>query len=256
MRIALHETGEVGTRTGRILLAERRLEQLGLVGRHPRRGGDSRVEATEDISGYDVYVSDDIDDPVAHAREALAADVSCVLWSDPGETLRGLDDEFAEAGRTLLVGANLASGIARALASHESARSDEILEIMCAWTEPGKPLRRGEAVPFPDPIGPRWGRPYLEDPDGRSFVAPVEGEWAAAMARVTSGSGDGIVSSIVGVADLGPHLEALALASAVLTIGDFPFGVVTPADRPEPYLAAALDAGLDVAAYTLTGETS
>lgn len=250
MRVAIHHVGDVGLRAGRILLGERRLTALGVVGTRPNTRTDPRLEAATDIATYDVLVSDDRDGAVAEAERALAADVSCVLWADGNDDLAALGDEFAARGRTLLVGANLASGIAPCLASHESARTADLLEVRYAWTEPGRPLRRGEPIPFPDPIGACWARDRGVLGISSRFVAPVDGPWAGAMARVTIGTPAGVVSRVVGVADDAAHVEALALAAGAVTVGDHAYGLTVAADRSEAYLAAALEAGLDVASYS------
>lgn len=254
MRIAINQVDDVGLRAGRILLGERRMSSLGVVGRRPSTIVDRRLEAAVDLGAYDVLVTDDVVDPIAQAEAALDAGISCVLWADGTDELAALSDRFVAAGSTLLVGANLAAGIAPCLAAHEQAASTEILDVSIAWTEPGRPLRRGEAIPFPDPVGARWARPLPTDGAVRRYVAPLDGEWAGAMARVTTGTRSGVLSRVVGVADLAPHLEALALAAGVLTIGDYGYGVVHAADRAETFLANALNAGLDVAAYSLHEE--
>ncbi len=251
MRIAIHQVDDVGLRSGRILLGERRLSALGIVGRRPSTVTDARLEPALDLGIYDVLVSDDTADPVAQAEAALEAGISCVLWADPDDQLAALAERYVTAGRTLLLGANLAGGLAPCLAAHETARATEVLDVSIAWTEPGRPLRRGEPIPFPDPVGARWARSRDSDSSVRRYVAPIDGEWAAAMARVTAGTPDGVLARVVGVADLAPHLEALALAAGALTIGEYGYGLAVPADRAEDFLANALDAGLDVAAYSL-----
>lgn len=250
MRIAVEQDSEVAARAAQILLAERDLDTLGLLDRTPRQvAGDGRLVRTDDLDGFALVVSD-TSEPAALLDRALASGTSICLWRDVD--VAEYDDEFADQGCVLLVGANLASGIAPALAAHETARGGTVMDVTIAWTEPGRPLRRGEALPFPDPVGARWGaeRPSTT---GRSFAAPVTGQWAGAMARVTSAHDDGVVTRVVGVADLAPHLEALALAAGALTMaaGDFSPGVATPVAASERYLEAALRAGLDVAAYSV-----
>ena len=251
MRIALHETGEVGTRAGRILLAEARLDLLGLMHRRPGSRSESRVRVVEDLGGCEVLVSDSVGDAERHAEAALDAGISCVLWHDADGLGDRFGDAFRSAGRTLLVGANVACGLAPCLASHEAARSEEVLDVMVAWTEPGRPRRRGEPIVFPEPVGALWARERSDGGDTRRFVAPIDGEWAGAVAKVTAANREAVVSRIVGVADLAPHLEALALAAGALAISEYGYGAARPEDRAEDYLAAALDAGLDVAAYSI-----
>jgi hypothetical protein len=125
------------------------------------------------------------------------------------------------------------------------------MDEMVAWTEPGKPLRRGEAIPFPEPVGSRWGRPRPAD-RWRAFAAPVGGEWAAAMARVTSATEAGVITRIVGVADLATHLEALALAAGTLAVARnaYPSGLQRADAAAVAFLAEALNAGLGVATYS------
>ena len=108
------------------------------------------------------------------------------------------------------------------------------MDVSIAWTEPGTPLRRGEAVPFPDPVGARWAR-RTTVADREVLVAPIVGEWAAAIARVTSATGSGVVTRIVGVADMAPHLEAIALASGAIAAarGNYPLGATVPEDAAE-----------------------
>lgn len=248
MRIALEHTGEVGLRAGRILLAERDLTALGLVDRTPRRN-DPRLIQADDLSSFDVAVTDAAD-PEPLIRRAAEAGTSCVVWQEI--TRADHDAEYGLRATTLLAGANLASGIAPSLVAHETARGGTVMDQMVAWTEPGKPLRRGEAIPFPDPVGSRWAKPR-PSAKWRAFAAPVRGEWAGAMARVTSATGAGVITRIVGVADLAPHLEALALAAGALAVARdaYPSGLQRADTAAEAFLAEALNAGLGVASYSL-----
>ncbi len=177
-------------------------------------------------------------------HRAVGSGVHCVTWVDS-------DAEPYENGITVLTGSSLANGIAPCLASHEVARAGRVDSIQFAWTEPGSPLRSGEGLAFPDPVGGRWGRRV----DSTSFAAPVQGDWAGAMAKVTSSDEEGSTTRIVGVSDLAPHLEGIALAAGALAVGRGaypPGGVRKAADAAEAYLSEALGVGLDVAAYTLT----
>lgn len=249
MRIAIHQTGEVATRAGRILLAEPSLTALGLLERYPTEP-DSKLEHVEVLATYDALASDDSPSPEAQIEAALSAGISCVVWADAGGAVDAYGDAFAAAGSRLLVGCNLGSGIAPSLTAHEIARTETVLDVTTAWTEPGTPRRRGEPVPFPEPVGPRWAEPRHSDFADRAYVAKIGGEWAAAMARVTGATERGVVTRIVGVADLAVHLEALALATGAMVLPLYPAGAHRAADQAEIYLAKALDAGLDVAAHT------
>lgn len=249
MRIAIHAVGEVGRRAGLILLAERDLAALGLYGQQGSRVGDRRTIAIRELAGFDPLATDDR--PAAAALAGIAADdgVSCVVAAD------GVGDDvarrFTGSGLTLLVGANL-SGIAESLAAHEAARTDQVSETTAAWTVPGKPLRKGKAVAFPDPVGARWGEVVSEQGTTIGIRVPIEGEWAGAAATV-HGEVDGeTVQRVVGIADLGLHLDGIALAAGALVVaeGAIPPGVRRPGDHPEVYLSAALRIGLEVAAYS------
>jgi hypothetical protein len=252
MRIVVDHQSEVAIRAGRILLGERSLEALGVLGKEPGRG-DERLVRVDDLADFDVIVTDSVDDIPVIVESALEARIGCVLWADGEEAAEAYGERFVEELQTLLVGANLGSGIAPSLAAHERARSAEILDVTVAWTEPGRPLRRGEPIPFPDPVGPRWARERSHVGKQRTFVAPVADNWAAALAKVTGSSGDGVHTRLVGVSDLALHLEALAVAAGAVAVaqGVYTPGAHRPADAAEDYLARALAAGLEVAAYVL-----
>ena len=249
MRIAIHSVGEVGKRAGLILLAERGLTALGLYGHTGKLGADRRTIAIRSLDGFDPLVTDDAD--AASGLAGIAADdgISCVVTAD------AVDDEvaarFRDTGLTLLLGANL-SGLAESLAAHEVARTDRVTETTAAWTVPGKPLRRGEAVAFPEPVGARWGSDAGPRAGATRVRVPIEGEWAGASATVVGEIDGNPVQRVVGVADLAPHLEGIALAAAALVVAEhsIPAGIHRPGDHPETYLAAALRVGLEVAAYT------
>lgn len=244
MRILLDTTAEVGFRAGRILLGDRRISRLGLVDKDPADGGDDRLEAAREWDAYEVVVTD-AEDPERVVTGAVDAGISCVVWMEPD-----LDGCQPADNTVVMTGSNLASGIAPCLASHEVARASSVSDVTTAWTEPGSQLRSGEPLAFPDPVGGLWGRPHGPN----AFVAPVSGEWAGAMATVSSAGTGGTVTRIVGVSDLAPHLEAIALAAGALAVGagSYPPGIRRPTDAAEAYLAEALGVGLDVAAYSMT----
>lgn len=249
MRIAVHHTSEVGVRAGRIVLGERELIELGVVDQASRTK-DRKIRRADDLAGYDVVMTDDRR-PGPIVERALRAGISCVLWDDGEAILAEYGDDFAAAERTLLVGANLAAGLAPSLAVHESLGGEVILEVTIAWTEPGKALRRGEPLAFPNPVGGKWGVEREPRAGFRAFAAPTGSEWAGAMAKVTLATPDGVATRIVGVADLAAHLEALALAAGAVTIGAYASGGQNPAAAADRYLDAMIAAGLDVASHTM-----
>lgn len=237
MRIALHPSSEVGIRAGRLLLGEHALETLGVLD-HPVDGRDPRVERINTIEGFDVVVTDDQELTVA--RKAIASGIPLVVWVDGDEL------ETRDAAAPVMTGANLASGITRAVAARESALGAST--TLVAWTEPGKPLRTGEPVTFPDPVGARWGKVRSRTDSTTEVVVPVPEAWAGAVVRATIDN----TTRILGIADLASHLESLALAAGAVTLGTgtHPPGRLLPRDLPDAYLLAALRAGLDIASFT------
>ena len=79
MRIALHVVGEVGRRAGRILLAERALTALGLYGQEGGPTEERRTMAIKDLVGFDLLVTDAIEDASAFATRAADEGIPCVL---------------------------------------------------------------------------------------------------------------------------------------------------------------------------------
>ena len=239
MRIALDHTSEIGVRAGRFLLGEPDLEMLGIV-RRDVKDRDRRLNRVDTVAGFDAVVTDDPDSTIL--AEAMEAGVPCVLWADT------VDTAIDSTGATVLVGSNLVSGIGRSLAEREAV---DDAQILFAWTEPGKPIRSGEPVSFPDPVGPRWGTRRGMTNRRLDVAAPVPDEWAGIVVRATTNT----AIRTFGIADLATHLEAIALASgAVVTaLGLIPTGTSTPDEFAGDYLAAALRIGLDIASFTSSG---
>ena len=248
MRIALHAVGDAAQRAGRILLAESDLVALGLYGHGGSHVADRRTIAIRELTGFDILVTDDVDAASAFAGIALDDGLDCVVSAAAVDA--DLDQRYAAAARTLLVDSGSVSSIAACLASHEVARTDGVAAVTMAWTVPGKPLHRGQAIAFPDPVGGRWGRRVGRSPE--QIEVPVEGEWAGASVTVLGRVAGESTRRVVGVADHRGHLEGIALAAGALAIlaGGFGSGLHRPGDAPEAYLAAALRVGLGVAAIT------
>lgn len=250
MRVVVHPIGEVGRRVVRVLQAEPTVTEVAVWG---TEDAGTRVPVVDDVDGYDVVVTD-LHEPDELAARCLAAGAALVTSLGWGEEPA---QEFADAGLSLIVGANTETGIAAGLALQEAALMDTPLEVRIAWTVQGRPRRRGEPIPFPGPVGSLWAREV--DPQGwtatnipvKAFEARVEGEWAGAMAQVSGALDDGVQRTIVGTADHRAFLSAIALASAVVPVGHhaYPSGRHWASAAPIPYLDRALAAGLDVASF-------
>ncbi len=258
MRLALHPATEIGHRAGRILLAETDLEALGIYGHRGRGTEDRRSMAVDDLAGFALLATDDPTSPLDLASIAAHDGLSCVLAAD-AEPSPSLADRFAAQGLTLLIGASL-SGLAEALRFHEAVLCDAPQEVVVAWTVPGKPLRLGgEAIPFPNPLGARWGRRLPARPGDPTTLlrveVPIEGAWAGALARVTGTAASSPGRRLVAVADHRLHLQALSLATGALTVarGLAPPGLCRPADAAAGYLAEAARLGLALAGFEATG---
>ncbi len=249
MRIALDATGDIGSRAAKVLLGERHLTALGLVGRRVA-SHDRRVRTIRDLDGWDVYVSDDLDGMRRQAARAGRARIPLVVYGDDPDAL-GEPLEIP-----ILIGAN-SRGLAAVLAAHECARHDNPLEVVVGWTEPKRPHRRGHPLTFPQPVGNAWGHDgpviWPDAPAGTRFLsAGIETAWMGLMAKVTAATPDGVEARTLGVADDAAYLAGIALAAGALAAaaGAYPVGVHYPTAAPDAYLDAALDAGLEVATFS------
>jgi hypothetical protein len=239
MRIALDHTSEIGVRAGRLLLGEEGLDLLGVV-RRDVKDRNPKIRRTDDLAGFDAVVTDDPDSAIL--SEAVSAGVPCVLWADT------FDRQIDTADLPVLIGANLVTGIGQSLAAREADVAGPDAQILFAWTEPGKPLRHGEPVTFPEPVGSRWGTRRRMTNRRLDVAATVPDEWAGVIVRSTTSK----ETRTLGIADLATHLEAIALSSgAILTAsGLVSAGEHRPEETADQYLISALRVGLDMASFT------
>ncbi len=250
MRIAVHAISTVGRRVLRVLQGEPHVSEVGFWG--PEEA-DGRPPTINDLRTVDILVAEKIP-PKSLVESALASRTPLVVAANKG---RDLGRSFAAEGVSLVLGANLGAGLSTCLAAQEAAFLDEPLEIRLAWTVPGRPRRKGEAIPFPGPVGSMWAQPTdvigwtQKDIPVKAFAAPVESNWHAAMAQVSGAIDDGVQRTIVGTADDGEFLAAIALAAAVVPTGQHAYGpgLHWVSEAPSPYLDRALAAGIDVASY-------
>ena len=239
MKIALDHTSEIGVRAGRLLLGEPDLDKLGVV-RRDVKDRDPRLLRVDRVTDFDAVVTDDPESTIL--AEAVAAEIPCVLWADES-------DSAIEYGTVpVLTGANLVTGIGRSLAGREMGASGPSADVLLAWTEPGKPLRSGEPITFPDPVGARWGARRRMTNHRLEVAAPVPDEWAGVVVQTTTDD----ATHTLGIADLAIHLEAIALAAGAVAAatGPLPAGTRRPEDIADDYLLAALRIGLDIASFT------
>lgn len=236
MRILLDATTEVGRRAGRVLFGEAAVDHVG-VWDAPDTRRTARSGPADDVGTYDVAVTDRAD----HFGELLArcavAGVPLVLWHDAPDIARG--------GSTIPVvtGANVGSALSEVLAFHPSAHHHPDDQVEIAWTEPGRPLRSGTAVAFPEPIAMSWTR---ERSPGR-LVAFRDDDWSGAVIKLDGPEGQ----RIIGVADHGAHLEALVLAATALSVidGAYETGVHNAAEGGEHLMNRFRSVELDFAVW-------
>ncbi len=204
VKVAVDTGTEVGNRALRVLLGERSVDYIGvLAGGVPDR---KRSGSVTTLDGYDVLMSDGTSDIHGLIGKAAVAGIPLVLWLD-------LDHHLDSPGHIPVIhGANVASGLTAALVVHPAAASHREDVIRIGWTEPGKPLKRGEPMPFPNPIGNTWTK---RRGTGR-FVGFRNDKWGGAVVDVEGPSG----RRIVGVADHAAYIEAITLASVTLLAGE------------------------------------
>lgn len=236
MRVLVDATGEVGQRAANILLAEERVEFIG-VWKSTATKRTSRTGAASDVTGFDIAVSDSLEPRPDLVARCAVAGIPVVLWSDDAGIAPG------PAAAPVVTGANVGSALTAALLAHPTAQPRPDEPVRVAWTEPGKPYRRGTTIAFPDPVGESRAR---RRSPGR-YVARRQDDWAGAVVRV----GEDDAPRVVGVADHAGHLEALVLAAAVLITADgtFEAGVHEAADGGEHLLNALRRVELDVASW-------
>lgn len=239
MRVLVDATTDIGQRAARVLLAEDGVTHVGLwdaaEATHNARSGPA-----SDVEGFDVAMSDRMD----HIGDLLArcsvAGVPLVLWNDAPDVAPG------PAIVPVVIGANLGSGLAEALVHHPSASLAPGDDVQIAWTEPGRPLRKGTPIAFPDPVGMSWSK---QRSPGR-YVAFRDDEWSGAVVRLEGEGGE----RIIGVADLGPHLEALVLTATALCVVDgvYDAGVQKASDGGEHLVNRCSSVELDFAVWRST----
>lgn len=239
VRVLVDATSDVGQRAVRVFLAESDVSYIGLWDT-PDAARNSRSGPTLEVDGYDVAVTDRAE----HISDLLArcsvAGVPLVLWHDAPAIAPG------GAAIPVVVGASVGSALAEVLVHHPSAALAAGDDVQIAWTEPGDAFRKGTPVAFPDPVGMSWAR---ERSPGR-FVAFRDDMWSGAVARLEGDGGE----RIIGVADHGPHLEALVMAATALCVaeGIYDSGVRSASEGGEHLVNKCSSVELDFAVWRST----
>lgn len=235
MRIAVDVSTEVGNRSVRVLLADPGVEYVGVlnesVPKHRRSG------PIDSVAGYDVLVSDGTSDIHRLIGRCTVEDVAVVVWPD-------VDLSPDSCSVPVVHGANVATALVAALGAHPAARIQPTDTIVKGWTEPGQPLKSGVSVPFPDPIGPQWGR----ERSAGNVVAFRDDEWAGAVVDVDGPDG----RRIIGVSDHAAFMEAIVLAGVSIAAarGAFDRAIGSASSEPEHVLGVLDHLELELAVWS------
>ena len=239
MRVLVEATGEVGQRTAQVLLSQASVDWVGIL-RSTNAKRSKRSGPASGPQGYDIAVTDAPGSPSSLIAQCAVTGIPVVVWADATDVAPG------NAVIPIVLAANAGSALPSALLSHPTAALDDDDPVTVAWTEPGKPKRRGETIVFPEPVG----RSVARQRSAGELVATVDGKWAAVVAHI--GSDDD--RRIVGVADHAAYLEALVLGAVVLAAaaGAYPPGVHRAGDAGEHLLNALDQVELDIATWRST----
>jgi hypothetical protein len=130
-----------------------------------------------------------------------------------------------------------------------------VFRVDVAVTNAEGRVRHDVAMTFPEPIGPRWCEkspaPVLF-PDGVQFhaAAPHTGLLGISI-RAEGRQGESDVVVMRGIVDDHAYLAGIALAAAaVAVVNERPEGTVEITRYSGHYLEAAVNAGLEVAAFS------
>jgi hypothetical protein len=236
VKFALDSGTEIGRRTAWILLGDPRCTSLVML--NPGwRPNDPRVTHSKDVTDASVVISDGTTPLASLVGRASVAGIPLVFWSDVAES------ELGPAAVPVLVGANVGTTLVDALLTHPASKPSDEDSVKVAWTEPGVAHRDGTPMAFPDPVGMVW----TEERSPGRFVAFRDDEWAGATTIVEGQAGQ----RVVGVADLGAHLEALTLTSVAFVAagGSFNPGIQKPVEALTEILTEARDLELEVAVW-------
>lgn len=238
MRVLVEATGEVGQRTAQVLLSQASVDFVGIL----RAAGAPRTKRSGPASGtdgYDIAITDSLGSPSGLIARCAVAGIPVVAWADAPDVAPG------RAVVPIVLGANVGSALPSALLAHPIAGSGDD-PVTIAWTEPGKPTKRGDIVVFPDPVG----RVAAKERSDGALVATLDGDWAGVVVHI----GDDDDRRIVGVADHAAYLEALVLAATALAAanGAYAPGVHQAADAGEQLLNALDQVELDIATWRST----
>lgn len=242
-RIAVHAAGDMAVRVARTLLAERGI-RVGMFGDSPDRGRVSRIT---DLAGADVLIvecEEQLDPSLVD--EAIERNIPIVLAAD--------EPDLDYGDHVVIAGAANPIHVTIAVAAREFHVAGELIQATAAWTTPGRPLRAGTAVTFPEPVGPLWAVEAIAPPAPfpvHGLEAPTDSDYTAAVVRLLFGTGDGVEDVTYGVVDLRVFLVAAALAAAGLaaSAGVYLPGVQAPADPDGVFLDAITRAGITVGQF-------
>jgi hypothetical protein len=186
VRVAVRPTGDLGRRAVHVLLADRAVEAVGVLGTQPSDTAGGRLQAAVSEEGWDVLVLD-TDPESASARVPVVGSANPELW--------------------------LLAALATTIAGRQESAT-----LSAAWTEPGPPLTAGTRVRFPDPVGPLLASaaaPPPRAPPGDYMVAPGAPEpWIG-----LSVSADGHrPTGRVAVVEHAEFLRGVTLAAAAMAV--------------------------------------
>ena len=217
---------------------------VGILNTHSDTGEEA---STESVVGWNVLAVDNLAEAyLPRILEAAENGIPVVVGAD-------LPVRFSAPDSPFVCNASNGAGLAAALARYMSPEDAPHLETRLAWTVAGRPLRAGQAVTFPEPVGPLWaGRHPADGTKATCYVAPTDSGWAAVRVGLNVADSNGGRRMVLGISDHHDYLSAASFGAAILAAakGAYPAGLSRgPGDSKGIFIEIAQEAGLRVARF-------